>query len=356
VKGFDMGSVRREIKIERGSAKIYLIPASIAAICAGAYLLRRPRERRSLAGHVALITGGSRGLGLELARKLGQHQCRLILVARDTAELARAAQELSYAGTEVRTISCDLTKPEEIGHMVEEAKAAFGRLDILINNAGEITVGPIDVLHEAEFHRAMDLMFWAGVRTTLAFLPQLTSSGDSDIVNITSIGGKIAVPHLLPYVAAKFAMTGFSEGLQSEVRRRGVHVLTVTPGLMRTGGHLNAEFAGDQKREYRWFALGATMPGLSMDVSRAANQIVEALIDRKREIVLTVMAQTAARVYGALPATALKALELVDRWILPSPAGDESRKKGHELHNEQPYAFRALTRFGTKAAESHNQM
>jgi short-subunit dehydrogenase len=333
----------------------YLLPACAAAIGAGTYLISRG-PRRSIAGRVALVTGGSRGLGLELARTLAREGCSLILVARNSEELERAAADLKQYGTEVKTISCDLRKRDEIASMVESAKAAFGRIDILVNNAGEITVGPVDAFDEDDFVQAMDLMFWAGVRATLALLPHMSSSGDADIVNICSVGGKIAVPHLLPYSAAKFAMTGFSEGLQSELRHRGVHVLTVAPGLMRTGSHLNAEFAGDQAKEYRWFALAASMPGTSMKVSRAASQIVDALIARKREIVLTISAQAGARLYGAFPEAALRAMELADRWILPKPNTQRTHKKGHQLQNAQPATFKALTHLGFKAAESQNQL
>jgi short-subunit dehydrogenase len=333
----------------------YLLPIGITAAGIGALLANRHLRRQSLAGRVALITAGSRGLGLELARKLAAQGCHLILVARKPEELSRAAEDLSTRGVRVHTIACDLTQKAEIARMIEEALQHFHRLDILINNAGEITVGPVDAFHESEFARAMDIMFWAGVRTTFALLPSFLRSGNANIVNITSIGGKIAVPHLLPYTAAKFAMTGFSEGLQSELRGRGVHVLTVTPGLMRTGAHLHAEFAGRQEQEYRWFALGASLPGASMNVSRAADQIVNALVLRKRELVLTLSARSAARAYGTLPQAALRLLELVNYWILPAPSRESAHKTGEELHSEQTHIFKAMTRLGTKAARLQNQ-
>lgn len=331
------------------------------ALCAvavglGVIAAKKRVRHRSLAGRTALITGGSRGLGLELARKLVGQGCRLILVARSEEELARVKTELSSEGAEVRTIACDLAKEDELRQMVKEARSFFGRVDILINNAGAVSVGPVEAFSEADFRTAMDLMFWAGLRTTLELLPEFLHSGDADIVNIASIGGKIPMPHLLPYVSAKFAMTGFSEGLSAEVRSRGVHVLTVTPGLLRTGGHLQAEFAGDHEKEYRWFALGDTIPGASMQVSRAARQIVNALIARKREVALTVSARAAARVFGGFPGVGLKLLEAVTDYILPRPNPDASRKTGKQLHESQPAVFRGATIFGTKAAESQNQL
>jgi short-subunit dehydrogenase len=335
----------------------YALPTVAAALGAGMYLLSRnkPAESRSLRGRVALITGGSRGLGLELARKLAAEGCRLILTARDETELSRAAEELKAKGAEVETIVCDLTDAADISRLATEAPKAYGQVNILINNAGKISVGPVQAFHEPDFRESMELMFWAGVKLTLAFLPQFTASGDADIVNITSIGGKIAVPHLLPYVAAKFAMTGFSEGLQAEIRQKGVHVLTVTPGLLRTGSFLKAEFAGDHDREYRWFALGAAVPGLSMEVSRAAEQITEALITRKRELVITAPANAAARLYGGFPELGLTILDLVNRWILPASRPESSRKTGEELHPKQPAVFRALLGFGERAAAKQNE-
>lgn len=315
----------------------------------------RSGKALELNGRVVLLTGGSRGLGLELARQLARHGCRLILVARDVAELDRAAAGLKSGGAVVRTVACDLAKPEDIDRMAVEALRAFGRIDILINDAGIISVGPIDSIKQSDFRYAMDVMFWGPVRTTLALLPHFLMSGDADIVNISSIGGKIAVPHLLPYSAAKFALTAFSEGLQSELRGRGVHVLTVTPGLMRTGSHINAEFTGNRDQEYRWFALGATLPGVSMDVSRAAAQIVAALERRDRELALTTVAQAAIRFNGAFPGIMLRILELANDILLPAPSRDTTVAKGKELHEKQPRAVKILTGLGDRAAASQNE-
>lgn len=294
-------------------------------------------------------------MGLQLARELAALKCQLVLTARSQEELAEAAGELTSSGASVRTIVCDLADPDQINHMVREARQAFGSVDILINNAGIIMVGPVDSFNESDFEEAMNVMFWGTVRPTLALLPDFLESGDADIVNISSIGGKIAVPHLLPYTCAKFAVRGFSEGLQSEVRGRGVHVLTVTPGLMRTGSHLKAEFAGRQSAEYRWFSLGATVPGASMEVSRAAKQIVDALIRRDRELTLTWSANTAARLYGAFPEIALHALEWANA-LLPGPSTNRHRLEGHHLDELQPALLRKLTSLGRQAAQTQHEV
>jgi short-subunit dehydrogenase len=339
----------------RMNKSIILSLAGAAAAAAALGVSRAVNERCSLAGRVALITGGSRGLGLELARELASHNCALVLTARSEEELTEAAAELRSHGARVHTIPCDLTDPDQVNHMVRQARQAFGAINILVNNAGTIMVGPVESFAESDFEEAMNVMFWGTVRPTLALLPDFLESADADIVNISSIGGKIAMPHLLPYTCAKFAVRGFSEGLQSEVRRRGVHVLTVTPGLMRTGSHLNAQFSGRQSAEYRWFALGATVPGISMEVGRAAKQIVESLIRRDRELTLTASANAAARIHGAFPELVLHALEWVNA-LLPGPSTNHHRLEGRHLDEMQPTLLRKMTALGKHAAQTQNEL
>ncbi len=344
----------------RRSANFSISPVLAGAFCglaAGAAalsLVTRPRPR-SLAGKVVLITGGSRGLGLELARQLGRQRCKLILVARQEQELKEVAAELTGSGISVHTITADVSDADAIPHIRSNALQAFGRIDVLINNAGVISVGPIDSMATSDFEDAMNIMYWGTVRTTLAFLPDFLQAGDSDIVNITSIGGKIAVPHLLPYSAAKFAATGFSEGLNAELRGRGVHVLTVTPGLMRTGSFLQAEFTGAVEAEYRWFALSAALPGISISVKRAAAQIIRSLQRRDRELVITKVAQIGARFAGTFPGLTQALLGKVTELVLPAPKVAKSHRTGKELDASQPALFHKLTRLGRAAAAAHNE-
>ena len=162
--------------------------------------------------------------------------------------------------------------------MVETVTRHYGRIDILINNAGIMVVAPVETLTRADFERVMAVNFWGVLNPTLEVLPGMRARGTGRIVNITSIGGKIAVPHLLPYSCAKFAAVGLSEGLRAELADTGISVTTVVPGLMRTGSHLNAEFGGEQEAEYRWFALGASAPyPMAIGADRAARLIVRAI-------------------------------------------------------------------------------
>ena len=165
-----------------------------------------------------------------MARELAKEGCKIILIARSEQELEIAKDELPGKGADVDIIPCDLTNPAHLAEMLKAAMAIHGRIDIIVNDAGRIDVAPVDSLEEGDFRAAMDLMFWGPARIVLGLLLSLLQSGDADIVNISSIGGKVAVPHLLPYCSAKFALCGFSEGLDAEVRARGVRVLTCYAG------------------------------------------------------------------------------------------------------------------------------
>jgi NAD(P)-dependent dehydrogenase (short-subunit alcohol dehydrogenase family) len=277
-------------------------PASLAARWAGGlagaalgawWLVRAIRTRRvSLAGRVALVTGGSRGLGFLVARELIRRGCQVAICARDTEELERARRSLTreapghgQADPEafVLALPCDVSDAGQVNQLVADVVGRFGGLDILVNNAGIIQVGALDTLTLAHFQRAMAVIFWGTVNVTFAALPHLRARRGR-IANVTSIGGRVGVPRLLPYDAAKFATYGFSEGLHAELARDGVSVTTVVPGLMRTGSEKFAHFT--DPADARWFGVAAQTPGLAMRAERAARRIVAALARRQTRAVL----------------------------------------------------------------------
>ncbi|MEV8099505.1 SDR family NAD(P)-dependent oxidoreductase [Kitasatospora sp. NPDC085879] len=272
------------------------------------------------AGRTALVTGSSRGLGLLIARELTRHGAQVMLCARDADALGRAERQLRADGADTASLSCDLTDPETPRRLLDTVHDRFGPLDILVNSAGIIQVGPLEALREQEFRQAMETMYFAPLRLTLAALPDLRASSAGTVVTVSSVGGRIPAPHLLPYVAAKFAAAGFSQGLRAELAGTGVSVTTVFPGLMRTGSHTAARFHGRPGAEYAWFAAAASMPLLSMNAERAARAIVRAAERRRPELVLTPAAKVGVRLQELAPATTARLLGLVAR-SLPA-AGD----------------------------------
>src|SRR5262249_20426391 len=159
---------------------------------------------------------------------------------------------------------------------VQHVKEALGPVDVLINNAGVIQVGPMEVQTPEDYEVALRTHFWGPLHMTLAVLPHMKARRSGRIVNISSIGGKITAPHLLPYCASKFALTGLSEGMRAELMKDGIQVTTVCPGMIRTGSPYNALFKGRNRAEFAWFTILDSLPVISMSANRAARIILRA--------------------------------------------------------------------------------
>jgi short-subunit dehydrogenase len=320
----------------------------------GLWLSARRGRPVSLDGAGVLITGASRGLGLLLAREFGRHGARVAICARDAAELERARADLARRGIQVLAVQCDVTDRGQVARLVQAVRDRWGAVDVLVNNAGVMTVGPFDTMTAEDYEKAMAVNFWGAVNTVLAVVPAMRERRAGRIVNIGSIGGKVSVPHLLPYSASKFAVVGFSEGLRAELAPYGIVVTTICPGLMRTGSPRNARFKGRHRAEYAWFSVSDALPFLSMDAERAARQIVEACRRGDVERVLSMPAQVASRVQGLAPALVGRLTTLANR-LLPGPGGiGQASLKGHQ--SESRVAPSVLTRLGDAAAVRHNEM
>ena len=300
--------------------------ATLGAIVALRALLATPAPE----GAVILITGSSRGLGLAIASRFAQDRTvNLVLSARSLDELQAAQATLLERHAHLRPenfhlVAADVAKPEDCQRLVREAFARFGRIDILVNNAGIIEVGPIEVLTADQFEKTMRINFFGALHTTWAALPQLREQtpaagwkNRAAIVNISSIGGKFSVPHLLPYSAAKFALTGFSEGLHGELRGKGIRVTTVCPGLMRTGGEDHAIFFGKKEEEAAWFKTSAKTPGIATTPEHAANEIFHAVAQGRAEITITPQAWLGARFAGNFPETLQWLNGVTNEYLLP---------------------------------------
>ncbi len=327
--------------------------ALIGAAIGLGLLIKEYRKRQrmlNLEGQVALITGSSRGLGLALAREFAQRGAHLVICARQTEPLENARQQLAALGTEVLAIPCDVSNQEQVQNMVRQTIDHFGQIDILVNNAGIITVGPQQTMTLSDYQDAMNIMFWGSVYTTLAVLPHMRARKSGHIVNITSIGGKVSVPHLLPYSCAKFASVGFSEGLHAELAKDDIHIITVVPGLMRTGSHINAFVKGKRQVEYTLFGLLATLPMTSMSAADAARQIVQAVRRGDTETILTIQAQLASRFHGLLPGLTTEIFGLVNRFL---PRSGETQKASGRASRSKIATF--LTGLGEPAAHEYNQ-
>jgi NAD(P)-dependent dehydrogenase (short-subunit alcohol dehydrogenase family) len=325
----------------------------------GAIITRLRRSARAIdfSGRTVVIFGGSRGLGLVMARELGIEGARIVLAARDRFELERAQLDLEKRGVHATTIPCDIRNRGQVDAAIAQVIDSHSTIDVLINDAGIIQVGPFERMTIADFEDAMATHFWGPLFTMLAALPHMRQAGARRIVNISSIGGKIAVPHLLPYSASKFALTGLSEGLRAELAQDGVLVTTVCPGLMRTGSTYNAWFKGQHRREFAWFHLSDSMPGISMAARRAARQIVEACRYGDAELILTMSARLAVWLNAASPGSMAKAMALAN-WMLPSagPALRSSATARSGWQSVSRFVPSALTTLTDRASVENNEL
>lgn len=312
------------------------------------------RKRFAYTGRVVVITGGSRGLGLLLAKQLRREGARVALLARNREELIRAKDQLGGDGSTI-TIPCDVAERTLVRQAIEIVVHHFGRVDMLINNAGVIQVGPLEHMTYADYHHAMNVHFWGTLHCTEAVLPYMRQRRSGRIVNIASIGGLIAVPHLAPYSASKFAVVGYSDAIRAEVAKDGIRVTTVCPGLMRTGSAVNALVKGRHEAEFAWFGTLSSMPLVAIDARRAARKIIEAARRGAPHLTITPQARLAAIAGRVMPNTFGRLMTLATR-MLPRAtgvSGDESWT-GHEARPAKLPRF--ATALGDRAAVRNNEV
>ncbi len=204
-----------------------------------------------------------------------------------------------------------------------------------------------------DFECAMRLHFWAPFELISQIVPEMRTWGGGRIVNISSIGGKLAVPHLAPYSASKFALTGFSDALRAELARDNIHVTTVAPGMMRTGSHVNAKFKGKHDAEFAWFAASAGAPLISMNAERAARKILAACRRGQPSLTLTFAARTAILGNALFPNLTGYAMKIVN-YFLPAAGNDEANQSraGSQLRRLTP---NWVTRLADRATKKNNE-
>ncbi len=336
-------------------SKTLLVAAGLgAATVVGARAIARRNRRIELGGKTAIVTGGSRGLGLVLGRELVDEGVRVALFARTAADLAAAKADLQRRGGVAEAFVCDVSDQEQVNGAVHQAKQALGPIDLLFNVAGIIEVGPLDAMTEEDFRRSMDINCWGILHTTLAVLPGMRERRFGRIVNIASIGGKRAVPHMLPYAASKFAAVGLSNGLRAELAKDGILVSTICPSLMRTGSPRNATFKGQHRKEYAWFSIGDSLPIASMDARTAARQTIDACRHGDGEVVLRNPLNIGVPLQSLFPGLTRDALALANR-LLPEMGGiGKESAYGYESFSE--WSPSILTTLTEEAAERNNEM
>ena len=321
---------------------------------------------------VALVLSASRGLGLLVSGQLLQRGYTVHGCARDASELEAAARILTAAavpppgGGKATFVPhvCDVRDADAVSALVEEVVGKEARLDVALHVAGVIQVGHSDAMTLGHYREAVDTMLWGPVHLCLAAVPVMLRAGRGRIGIVSSVGGLLGVPRLVPYSVAKFGAVGLAEGLYAELAGSGVTVTAVTPGLMRTGGHVHAEFVDDPPADYAWFAPAASLPLLSVSAPRAAHRIVEGVLAGRPTVELTPLTMVARRVHGLAPAATIRTLGLVSR-LLPGPtrpAPDPGSRASPSVEGRTARAalgsrlVDALSVLGDRAARRHNEL
>ncbi len=339
-------------------AALFLKQKKVSAglgIGAAALALSQIKKPESFRGKVVVVTGGSRGLGLAIAQRFAIEGARIVLIAREFKELERAKHslEMHVPADQILIAPCDITDDEELSSTFVTTIRKWGQIDVLVNNAGAIIVGPFESMSMEDFEAQMKLHLYANIRATQKVLPHFRRNGGGRIINICSMGGKVAVPHMLPYDTSKFALAGFSQGITAELSKENISVTTVYPTLLRTGSPIQAVFKGDAKKEFSWFANADVMPGLSLDPSVAAEKIVEASRERRSELIPSFIGRLRMVVGTVLPELMLVTMGIVNQLM---PKGkNKTYKTGAQCLTDDTYLTKGLKQASRHAEESWNQ-
>ena len=320
-----------------------------------ALALSKVTKPYSFQNRVAMITGGSRGLGLALAKRLVREGAYVSLLARDLKELEQAKNLLmNYTSDDhVLLCECDVTDNGQLTKAFQKTTHELGAIDVLINNAGAIIVGPFESMTLEDFDAQIKLHLYANINATQKILPIFRKNRGGRIVNICSMGGKVAVPHMLPYDSSKFALAGFSQGITAELAKENISVTTVYPTLMRTGSPIQAVFKGNAQKEFAWFANADVFPGLSMSAVEAAEKIVQATRDRRSELIPTFIGRARMMVGAFLPELMLYAMGIMNR-LMPTGISFMYRT-GAQARTESSYLSSSLKKAAKQAEQENNQ-
>ncbi len=339
------GTTQNLVRLGAGAAGAWAVARAI-----------RSRNRISFRERVVLISGGSRGLGLVVARRLAAEGARLVLLARTPADLDSARLELGAEhGAEILTVPCDIRDRDAVDSAVAAALGRFGRVDALLHVAGVIKFGPLQHQTEEDFRESLGVHFWGAYYLTEALRRYLPRDGTGRIAYVSSFGGRVAAPHMAAYAAGKAALVAYADAVRTELAREGIRVTTITPGLMRTGSHVNAEFKGRHEDEYAWFSVLDANPLVSAGAESAARQVVDALRHGDSALTITARARMLAALDGLAPGLVGAAMKAANR-LLPEPtgpSGDASRTGWESFSERSPSNW---TRLADAAVAENNEL
>lgn len=190
---------------------------------------------RKLSGTIAVITGATSGIGRETAREFSKAGAKIVVAGRRKERLQELVNEIEAAGRDALALQTDVADQSQVEKLIETSVERFGRVDVLVNNAGVAIASRFLEMPLEDFRRLMDVNFWGAVYACRAAVPHMRKQqGGGVILNVSSIFGKRGMPFETAYCASKFALAGFSESLRSELMSEGIDVCTIFPGAVET--------------------------------------------------------------------------------------------------------------------------
>lgn len=231
---------------------------------------------------VALVTGGSEGIGLAIATRFAKEGYRVGIAARTPEKLVEAANQIkTQATTPVLTVPTDVRDPVQVRQLVDKVIAEFGQLDVLVNNAGLYSSGPTETFSLEDWHTVLDTNLWGYIHTIHATLPHFVGRGTGTIINICSIAGKVPMPYQTIYTTSKHAIAGLSQSLSAELAPKGVQVSAIYPNIIQTDFPEKAVIKGanleDKQARYQQLEKTLAMPFIETpeDVANAVWQCLQ---------------------------------------------------------------------------------
>lgn len=251
-----------------------------------------------------LITGGSQGIGRAIATRFAQAGYGIAIAARQAERLEAVAAALrSQFQVDVLSIPTDVQQPDQVQQLVQQAIDHFGTVDVLVNNAGVYSSGPVEQFSLEDWHQVLDTNLWGYIHTIHALLPHFIERHQGSIVNICSIGGKVPLPYLAPYATSKFAIAGLTQTLASELKPHNIHVCGIYPNIVQSNFMERAIFRGrdDRDRQERRQQVEQTLQAPFVETPEKVASAVWHAVKHEKDSVLVGSAKLAAGTNSLFP-------------------------------------------------------
>jgi short-subunit dehydrogenase len=246
-----------------------------------------------LAGQIVVVTGASMGIGEALAKMFADHGAGVVLLSRDAGRVEAARERIGHSERTL-ALACDVRHREEIDRAIGLTLHHFQRIDVWVNNAGHGLMDSVATMDMAALREIFDTNFFATVAAMQAVIPLMRQQGGGTIINISSVAGHIPLPGSAAYSATKFAMNAMGKAAGLELKKDGIHVLTVCPGWVRTDFSKNAVRGNELKR-----VRPASVKGISPE--RLAKATLQGYLKKKREIIVPWTMHMPVKIYQLFP-------------------------------------------------------